>query len=144
MISMQFYIVLFKEFRILVDIFGKYFYYISKAAATVKQIVDKSYCHSASKMYIGLTLLLCTISSILPERIQPSYPYPRIVIVGPTGAGKSSLADALLGCDPRGDGCLFGTCGDLESCTKNTTVGFGPWLGDDDLFTVFYYILLSL
>ena len=76
------------------------------------------------------------ISSILPHDTNTSYPSPRIVIVGPTGAGKSSLAAALLGCDPRGDGCLFATCGDLESCTKNTTVGFGPWLGDDDLFTV--------
>ena len=87
-------------------------------------------------MYLSLFVFFCGISSILLQDVDPSYPSPRIVIVGPTGAGKSSLADALLGCDPRGDGCLFGICADMESCTKNTTVGFGPWLGDSDLFTV--------
>ena len=87
-------------------------------------------------MYLVIALLFCTISPILLQDMDPSYPYPRIVIVGPTGSGKSSLADAILGCDPRGDGCLFGTCGDLESCTRNTTIGFGSWLGESSLFTV--------
>ena len=87
-------------------------------------------------MYLVIALLFCTISLILLQDVDPSYPFPRIVIEGPTGSGKSSLADALLGCDPRGDGCLFGTCGDLESCTKNTTIGFGSWLGEYNLFTV--------
>ena len=87
-------------------------------------------------MYNTLFLLFCAFSPIHLQDLDPSYPFPRIVIVGPTGSGKSSLADALLGCDPRGDGCLFGTCGDLESCTKNTTIGYGNWLGDYDLFTV--------
>jgi len=69
---------------------------------------------------------------------QDEYPSPRVVIVGPTGAGKSSLSNALLGCDPRAaEGtCMFAVCGGMESCTKETTIGNGSWLGDGDLFTV--------
>jgi len=66
------------------------------------------------------------------------YPDPRIVIVGQTGSGKSSLADALLGCDPKGeDGeCLFATCGGLDSCTNSTKIGVGQWLGNKSLVTI--------
>ena len=79
-----------------------------------------------------LTLLLF----VAPLILCTDYPSPHLVIVGPTGAGKSSLANALLGCDPREDGCMFGVCGGLDSCTKNTTIGTGQWLGDQDSFTV--------
>ena len=64
------------------------------------------------------------------------YPKPHVVVVGPTGAGKSSLADALLGCDPTDKDCVFGVCGGLASCTKNTTIASGHWLGDQESFTV--------
>merc|ERR1712179_867540 len=57
-------------------------------------------------------------------------------VVGPTGAGKSSLANALLGCDPRQPDCMFPVCGGLASCTKETTIGTGPWLGNGVNFTV--------
>merc|ERR1719187_2157620 len=80
-----------------------------------------------------LLLLRLTLSCSAEE-----YPDPRIVIVGPTGAGKSSLAEALLGCDPTDstDVCMFEVCNGLESCTKNTTAGTGAWLGSCQQFTV--------
>ena len=81
-------------------------------------------------------LLFAVLSVCAAEDSTTSYPSPHVVIVGPTGAGKSSLANALLGCDPREDGCMFGVCGGLDSCTKNTTIGTGQWLGDQDSFTV--------
>ena len=47
-------------------------------------------------------LLACMLGVMSLSTASPSeYPSPRVVLVGPTGAGKSSLADALLGCDPR-------------------------------------------
>ena len=81
-------------------------------------------------------LILCCIGFALAE--DEEYPDPRIVIVGPTGAGKSSLAEALLGCDPTDDSdvCMFEVCNGLDSCTKNTTAGTGQWLGNGHQFTV--------
>ena len=35
------------------------------------------------------------------------FPDPRMVIVGESGTGKSSIANALLGCDPMENDCLF-------------------------------------
>merc|ERR1719295_305874 len=75
------------------------------------------------------------IVAFLPSlqcQVMPALPNPRIIIVGPTGAGKSSLANAFLGCDPRAPSgtCLFGVCNGMDSCTKETTYGYGPWLGN--------------
>merc|ERR1719341_3244151 len=76
-------------------------------------------------------LTLVAFSPCLQGQVMPELPNPRMIIVGPTGAGKSSLANAFLGCDPRApDGtCLFGVCNGMDSCTKETTYGYGPWLG---------------
>ena len=41
------------------------------------------------------------LTSLLAASAE-DYPDPRMVIVGATGAGKSSIANALLGCDPQG------------------------------------------
>ena len=81
--------------------------------------------------------LLLLLTPLLAARAE-DYPDPRIVIVGPTGAGKSSLAEALLGCDPTdaSDVCMFEVCNGLDSCTKNTTAGTGAWLGTGQQFKV--------
>ena len=69
------------------------------------------------------------LTSLLAASAE-DYPDPRMVIVGATGAGKSSIANALLGCDPQGSGCLFEVCSSAASCTTQTTMGSGPWLGE--------------
>ena len=56
-------------------------------------------------------------------------PKPHIIIVGPTGAGKSSVANVMMGCDPTSENCTFPICTDMNSCTKHTTYAYGAWLG---------------
>ena len=61
---------------------------------------------------------------------------PKIVIVGQTGAGKSTLADVLLGQDPNCNNCTFTICAGHDSCTKETKYAQGLWLGEGEKFTV--------
>ena len=86
-------------------------------------------------------LIQCLIlSAALAEHpIDPVYPSPRFVIVGETGVGKSSVASALLGCDPQGGDCLFEVCNSAASCTSETTLGIGKWTGDGQNVTVSTY-----
>ena len=54
-------------------------------------------------------------------------PKPRIVVLGATGVGKSTISNFLMGCSP-GSNCLsktFKTCAGGHSCTKEAAYGSG-------------------
>ena len=82
-----------------------------------------------------LTLLICSVFGVKTENISPvtKYPDPRIVILGGTGVGKSSLANVLLGRDRSfngsvfKDGC-FRVSPDISGITKKTSPDSGHWL----------------
>ena len=72
-----------------------------------------------------------------PFAASVDLPLPKIVIVGQTGTGKSTLANVLLGESPGCKNCTFPICSNQKSCTKNTKYAAGKWLGDDSIdFTV--------
>ena len=58
-------------------------------------------------------------------------PEPHLIIIGPVGVGKSSLANVLIGQPPDCDNCTFTVCGD-DVCTKETKYAVGKWKGNAD------------
>merc|ERR1719334_2485597 len=90
------------------------------------------------RMFLPLIAGLA-MATLVTGKKNETLPKPHVIIVGPTGAGKSSLACALIGGDPTSDSCLFPVCHDMDSCTKNTSYcGNMTWIGDESnpLFTV--------
>ena len=81
-----------------------------------------------SKVLLGILLYLMTIShGYTFDGDNVTLPDPHLVIIGPTGAGKSSLANVLLGFDVDCKDCLFEVCDGANSCTKNTSYGYGMY-----------------
>merc|ERR1719495_2883761 len=61
--------------------------------------------------------------------LNQDLPKPRLVILGQTGTGKSTLSNILLGQAFDCKYCTFPVCNGMNSCTKDTKYATGKWLG---------------
>jgi len=80
--------------------------------------------------------IYCIFLLFFPLLIGADLPLPRILILGQTGVGKSTLANVLIGEEVDCTDCTFPICDGLESCTKETKYATGQWLGEGAVFTV--------
>ena len=80
-------------------------------------------------------ILLSQFAAVYPEWTLSGYK-PKVVILGATGAGKSSLANVLIGRERHfngvgfPDGC-FQVRASLDSVTTNTCIDTGFWMGEN-------------
>ena len=97
------------------------------------------------KFLIQYFLLIALIQIFLVSgQTHEVFPKPKLVIMGQTGAGKSTLANVLLGEDVNCKNCTFPICNGYDSCTKETSYAKGKWLGEvlsffcflDNIYTI--------
>ena len=90
-------------------------------------------------LIIASLLLTCITSVVLAELVNENiYPSPRMVIIGATGVGKSSLANILMGRDSQYNGsrfdhgCFQAAWGNGNVVTTRTCSDTGHWLGNQN------------
>ena len=77
---------------------------------------------------LGLVILIQFLVIWSSEAVNPGnedLPRPKLVVIGATGVGKSTISNFLLGCT---EDCLterFKTCYGGASCTKEASYGVG-------------------
>lgn len=103
----------------------------------VRSILIQNFAMATPRLFLCLVLVLVATTTSgeshqLPE--VEELPFPRIVILGATGVGKSSLANVFIGEDPNCNDCTFPVCTGTDSCTKDTTYAVRPWLGDGQVW----------
>ena len=88
------------------------------------------------KLTMGLQYLVLHGLFLAGPILGQDLPKPRMVILGQTGTGKSTLANVLLGQEFDCKNCTFPVCDGMNSCTKETKYATGKWLGREAEFTV--------
>ena len=78
-----------------------------------------------------LILSICLSAIAYEEYIDKEFPRPVILLLGPTGVGKSSLANTLFGYN-GGKSEPFPVGHGTESFTKTIDLKVGHWLGKND------------
>ena len=71
-------------------------------------------------------LVICSSGAV--DLGNEGLPKPRLVIIGATGVGKSTIANLLLGCDGDCTAEIFSTCFGSYSCTKEAAYGVGMYM----------------